>query len=264
MKTLIITEKVKQHRCIHPRMGARKTLKVLSPGLEKIGIQIGRDKFFDLLRANRLLVKRRRNYAVTTQSYHHFKVYRNLIKGWQPSKPGQLWVSDITYMRTAKGFVYLFLITDAFSRKVVGWHLSDSLAIEGALKALQMALRQCKSTRGLIHHSDRGIQYCCKAYVEQLNQHDISISMAAAGDCYENALAERVNGILKDEYCLDSIFQSYNNAHRATVSAIKLYNEYRPHWSLGLNIPSRVHEKPESYPLVNVETKRKKNQKRKT
>lgn len=245
-------------------MGARKTLKVLSPGLEKIGIQIGRDKFFDLLRVNRLLVKRRRNYAVTTQSYHHFKVYRNLIKGWQPCKPGQLWVSDITYMRTVNGFVYLFLITDAFSRKVVGWHLSDSLAIEGALKALKMALRQSKSTKGLIHHSDRGIQYCCKDYIKQLNQNDISISMAAAGDCYENAVAERVNGILKDEYSLDSIFQSYNNAYKATASAIKLYNDYRPHWSLGLNIPSMVHEKPQSYPLIHVETKRKKNQKRKT
>lgn len=244
-------------------MGGRKTLSILSPDLEKLGIQIGRDKFFDLLRSKGLLVKRRRNYAITTQSHHHFKVYHNLIKGWQPSKPGQLWVSDITYLRTVKGFVYLFLITDAYSRKVVGWHLGDSLGIEGALKALKMALRQCSSTRDLIHHSDRGIQYCCKDYVELLNKNEVTISMAATGDCYENALAERVNGILKDEYCLDSNFQSYSHAQKTVTSAIKLYNHFRPHWSLGLQYPAMVHNNPDSYPLINVDTKRKKKQKRK-
>jgi len=225
---------------------------LLAADLLQMDIKMGRDKFFDLLRKQGLLVRRPRKYASTTQSRHYFRVYKNLIWGWKPSATEQLWVSDITYLRTSGGFVYLFLITDAYSRKVVGWHLSRSLAIEGAVKALRMALKQCSSTQGLIHHSDRGIQYCCKAYLRILKKHAIKISMTEGGDCYQNALAERVNGILKQEYCLDNTFADHTSAKKATLSAIRLYNKHRPHLSLNMQTPCRIHEKqPE---LINILT----------
>jgi transposase InsO family protein len=237
----LITEQVKQVRRIHPRMGARKVLKLITEPLQQRGLTTGRNKFFDLLRRHKLLVYRRKRFVTTTQSGHGFRVYRNLIKGWQPCRPNQVWVSDITYLRIKERFVYLFLITDAYSRTIVGWHLSKSLAIEGALSALQMALKQRKGKEALIHHSDRGIQYSCPAYTGVLKDHGISISMAAKGDCYENAIAERVNGILKGEYSLDSTYHGYDQTTQAVVSAVDLYNHYRPHWSLDLKTPAEVH-----------------------
>lgn len=202
---------------------------------------MGRDKFFDLLGRHQLLVKRRRKYALTTQSYHRFHTYANLIKNWVPQRSNQLWAVDITYVRTQQGFVYLFLLTDAYSRKIVGWQLSHSLAVEGAVQALKMAIRQAGRIRELIHHSDRGIQYCCKEYIDLLNNNGIAISMAEAGNCYENALAERVNGILKDEYGLEQTFKGHSEALQATKEAIRAYNEKRPHWSLNLRTPAQVH-----------------------
>lgn len=202
---------------------------------------MGRDKFFSLLARHDLLVKRKRKYVFTTQSYHRFRIYKNLIKGWNPPASNRLWVADITYLRTSSSFVYLFLLTDAFSRKIVGWHLSSSLAIDGAMEALKMALRQCSNTRDLIHHSDRGIQYCCNEYVNLLKSKSVGISMAEAGNCYENAMAERINGILKDEYALDQTFKDKKEALAATKQAIELYNEKRPHWSLQLEIPAKIH-----------------------
>lgn len=236
-----VIEMIKRERQVHAKMGGKKLYHLLTRSIQARGTRMGRDKFFILMRANDLLVKRRRKYAVTTDSHHHFRKYKNLIHGWQPDKPNRLWVSDITYIRTRGRFAYLFLITDAYSRKVVGWHLSSSLAIEGALKALKMALKQCSDLSGLIHHSDRGIQYCCKEYVMLLKKHNISISMAATGNCYENALAERINGILKNEYSLDETFRNEQEALKATREAVMLYNEYRPHWSLDLRIPAHVH-----------------------
>lgn len=204
---------------------------------------MGRDKFFDLLREKGLLVKRRRKYAVTTQSSHRFRIHKNLLIDFKPSRPHQVWVSDITYLRTKKGFVYLFLKTDGYSRKIVGWELSKSLGIEGAMKAARMAIGQCPSTKDLIHHSDRGIQYCSPDFVNLLTSKGVRISMAAAGNCYENAMAERMNGILKGEYGLDDTFADEAEALQATRHAIKLYNEKRPHWSLKLKTPSAVHTK---------------------
>lgn len=159
------------------------------------------------------------------------------------TRSNECYVSDITYLRTDIGFVYLFLITDAYSRKIVGWDLSNSLAIEGGLKALKMALRQRKGSNPLIHHSDRGIQYCATDYVKKLNKHHVDISMTEENHCYENSLAERVNGILKDEFLLDSTFKNFDQAFRTVVQAVKTYNELRPHWSLDLKTPNEVHLK---------------------
>ena len=179
---------------------------------------------------------------VTTQSRHRFRVYNNKLAGTRIERPHQAWVCDITYMRVTKGFVYLFLITDAFSRKIVGWKLSNSLGIDSAMEALQMALRQCPNAKGLIHHSDRGIQYCSTSYVEKMRSKGIQISMGEAGNCYDNAMAERVNGILKDEYGLEETFADEREALKATKQAIQAYNEQRPHWSLNLQIPAKVHD----------------------
>jgi putative transposase len=216
----------------HPRIGGKKLYSLLKPDIRLAGINMGRDKFFELLAKHALLVKRKRKYAYTTDSWHYFRVYKNQLKYQQLEKAHQAWVSDITYIRTAKDFMYLFLITDAFSRKIVGWHLSDSLKVTGALDALKKAIRQCPDTKGLIHHSDRGIQYCCKDYVKQLKSAQIAISMTGENHCYENAIAERVNGVLKQEYGLDGTFASEQLTQKAVGEAIWSYNMERPHWSL--------------------------------
>lgn len=229
-------------RRTHARMGGKKLYWLLQTEIHRIDGSVGRDKFFDLLRRWDLLVERRRKYAVTTDSHHRFRVYQNKLQEFTPKAPHQVWVCDITYVRVAKGFVYLFLITDAYSRKIIGWKLSDSLGLHGALQSLKMALKQCRSPKGLIHHSDRGFQYCSHQYVKKLKANSIQISMAEAGNCYQNAMAERVNGILKDEYGLDQTFADQKQASKVTAQAIKAYNEHRPHWSLKLQIPANVHE----------------------
>ena len=178
---------------------------------------------------------------VTTQSFHYYRVHDNKLTGFKPTAVDQAWVCDITYVRIKSGFVYLFLVTDLYSRKIVGWNLNTSLGMEGAMKAAKQAIQQSKNCTGLIHHSDRGIQYCATEYVAQLKKHGIKISMAEAGNCYENAVAERLNGILKSEYALEETFADYAQAKQATTEAIKLYNEDRPHWSLNLQTPAKVH-----------------------
>ena len=223
-------------------MGGKKLYHLLQADIHRIDASLGRDKFFDLLREWGLLVRRRRKYAKTTESRHRFRVHRNKLQDFTAFRPNQAWVCDITYVRTKEGFVYLFLITDAYSRKIVGWALNKSLGLEGAFISLQKAIRQCPWPEGLIHHSDRGFQYCCPSYTDKLKAMGIEISMAEAGNCYENAMAERVNGILKDEYGLDTTFADEKQARKATSEGIKAYNEQRPHWSLGLQIPAKVHE----------------------
>jgi len=223
-------------------MGGKKLYHLLEGDIHCIDVSMGRDKFFDLLRQWGLLVQRRRKYAMTTESRHRFRVYKNKLLDFTPRRPHQAWVCDITYVRIRKGFVYLFLITDAYSRKIVGWELNNSLGLEGALRSLGRAIKQCPSPNGLIHHSDRGFQYCSYEYVGRLKAKGIEISMAEAGNCYENAMAERVNGILKGEYGLDEEFANEKEARQAVTEGIKAYNEQRPHWSLGLRIPAHVHE----------------------
>ena len=236
-----IVELVCQLRHRHPRMGGKKIYRRLKDEINKIDQKVGRDKFFDILRRHKLLVKRRRKYVYTTNSYHRFRVYKNRIKDKLFTKAGQGWASDITYIRTGKKFMYLFLITDLYSRKIVGWALADSLRIEGAIEALKMAIKQCCVTKGLIHHSDRGIQYCSKEYVTLLTEAGIEISMTEENHCYENAMAERVNGILKDEYSLEEEFPTSKQAQKATREGIWSYNMERPHWSLQLSTPNEIH-----------------------
>lgn len=236
-----VLAEVRKLRREHPKLGGRKLMHELRAELRKWGRGFGRDKFFDLLRYHDLLIKRKRKYAVTTNSDHPFYKYKNELTDKSITGPNQVWVSDITYLRTRNGFVYLSLITDAYSRMIVGWNVDSSLAAESTVKAAKQAIRQCKHPRNVIHHSDRGIQYCCYAYTKMLKALGITISMGDAGNCYDNALAERVNGILKDEYLLDAEFIDLDHSIKATAQAIYLYNHKRPHWSLGFQKPAEVH-----------------------
>lgn len=227
----------------HPRIGGKKLYFLLKEDLEQKEVLIGRDKFFDILRKHKQLVKRRKKYVKTTDSWHYFHKYKNKLKDKLLTGPGQAYASDITYLHTRRGFVYLFLQTDVYSRKITGWHLSDNLSISGAISALKMTIEQSTgSTKGVIHHSDRGIQYCCKEYVRILQGQQMEISMTEQNHCYENAMAERVNGILKQEYMLDETFADKSSALKAVKEAIYSYNYQRPHWSLNLLTPQQMHE----------------------
>lgn len=223
------------------RVGGRKLQHMLLPLLEQHGIKIGRDKFFDILADNGLLVRRRKRRKVaTTDSRHPYRRYPNLIKDMEILSARKVWVSDITYLRIGDDFGYLSLITDAYSKKIVGYNLYPSLKAEGPLLALDMALSQCRDTSGLIHHSDRGCQYCCAAYREQLESRGIVISMTERGDPYENAIAERVNGILKHEFGLDDDFSNFDQASQAVEIAIETYNNLRPHASCDYMTPEEA------------------------
>ena len=202
---------------------------------------LGRDRFFDFLRGHALLIERRRKYVHTTNSRHHMRTYRNLIKDLDIKSPNQVYVADITYIRTLQGFCYLSLITDACSRKIVGYNLSRSLSIEGSLASLKMAIRQSGNLTGLIHHSDRGVQYCSYEYTKLLKKNNIRISMTEQNHVYENALAERVNGILKDEFLLGETLQSYQVARKMARQAIDIYNNERPHLSINYEKPAQRH-----------------------
>jgi transposase InsO family protein len=234
--------KVKNIRKEHVKLGTLKLRHELRQELNQCGRGFGRDKFFDLLRANDLLIKRRRRYAVTTNSKHAFYKHTNQLTDARITAPDQAWVSDITYLSTRNKFVYLSLVTDVFSRKIVGWNVDSSLAVEGALGAINMALKGCSDPQDLIHHSDRGIQYCCHAYNTLAKAKGIKMSMGEAGNCYDNAIAERVNGILKSEYLLDNEFLDIEQAVKAVKQGIYLYNHKRPHWSLNLQKPAEVYK----------------------
>lgn len=236
-----VIELVDIKRKVLPRVGCRKLLNHLSADFINANIKIGRDKLFHILRANNRLVKPRRASCRTTNSYHHFHKYNNLIKDFCPTEINQVWVSDITYIRTINGFCYLALVTDLYSRKIVGFDTSDSLELLGALRALKMALRNASNLKRLIHHSDRGVQYCSYAYTGELLKRGIKISMTEDNHCYENAVAERGNGILKDEFYLDITFFSTKIAQRAVKNAIKLYNNERLHLSLDYKTPNSVY-----------------------
>lgn len=239
----MVIQKVLEIRGEQPRIGGRKLYKLLSGELQQPEVKVGRDKFFSLLSEAGLLIKRKRKHVSTTNSHHRFYTYNNLLKNKLLSRSQQAYVADITYLRTQQGFVYLFLLTDAYSRKIVGWNLSNSLGIDGGLSALKMAIKHTNHPEGLIHHSDRGIQYCSNGYVKLLKKHKIQISMTEENHCYENGLAERVNGILKEDFLLDAVWPDYVTARKAVAHAVETYNNRRPHWSLGLQVPSVVHQK---------------------
>lgn len=233
---------VKKRRKSLPREGVRKLTKSLDIDFNKANIKVGRDTLFNVLRKHNMLTLRKKTSARTTNSYHRFYKYNNIIKDVKVIRPNQVWVSDITYIRTIKGFCYLALITDVHSRKIVGYDLSDSLELKGCVRALNKAIYQAKNINGLIHHSDRGIQYCSNVYTQILKRKKIDISMTEENHCYENAIAERVNGILKDEFYLDQTFDSIAHAKRATKNAINLYNEIRLHLSLDYKTPNMVYK----------------------
>jgi transposase InsO family protein len=223
----------------HPRMGTRKIYHLIKPEFAQSNIKMGRDALFDLVAANNLQVTKRKRRHITTNSNHVFKRYPNLIKGLEPDGPNQIWVSDITYIRSKKEFLYLFLITDMYSKKIMGYRLARSLDSSHAVNSLQDAIKNmCKPVTGLIHHSDRGIQYCSKDYIKLLDNHKIKISMTEKGDPLENPVAERVNGILKDEY----LNQYHILTKEILDKSIEKYNMSRPHLSIELLTPEVAHK----------------------
>jgi transposase InsO family protein len=227
-----------------PRIGCIKLHGIIKEELAGHNITIGRDALYTLLRQHDMLVKRKKKYARTTDSNHIFRKWSDLTKTLIVNAAEQLWVSDITYLRTQKGFIYLSLITDGYSRKITGYHLSQYLKVQGCLIALDKAIGSLSGKEyELIHHSDRGIQYCCDAYVTKLQHHKIKISMTQNGSPYENAVAERINGILKSELGLDKIFANYSHAIGATHRAIDAYNRLRPHMSCEFLTPEKAHQK---------------------
>ena len=238
----LVLELVREARARHPRMGTRKLLAQISRGLSEAKASIGRDRLFDLLRAQGMLVSPKKRKARATFSGHCLPLYRNLIRELEPTAPNQLWVADITYLDTDEGYLYLSLVTDRFSRKIVGFHAAETLEAKQSIKALEMAIGQLPEERFPIHHSDRGSQYCCHEYVQRLSERGISISMTEQNHCYENCHAERVNGTLKAEYNLDWTFKTKAMARLAIDQAILMYNNYRPHCSIGMKKPVEVHE----------------------
>ncbi|HTM94069.1 MAG TPA: IS3 family transposase [Flavisolibacter sp.] len=224
-----------------PRCGGRKLFLMLQPFFHEHNIVMGRDRFFDLLKRNKLLVKKTKRCVLTTNSKHFFYRYPNLVKGFVPLKAHELWVADITYIPVKQRFAYLFLITDAYSRKIVGFHVSDDMKVSSAVVALKKALAQKPVETIVIHHSDRGMQYCSTEYVQLLQQHHAMISMTENGDPYENAIAERVNGILKEEL-LNRYYDGIDTASMHIARCITIYNYRRRHSSLNWQIPDDVHK----------------------
>ena len=245
----LILREVTKIRAHHPRMGTRKLHDKLLPFLDTHEIKLGRDGLFDLLSANYLLVRRRRRTVKTTNSFHWLRKYPNLIKGFEPTAPNQLWVSDITYWRIEEGKnVYISFITDAYSHAIIGYHVANTLEAVESIQALQMALSSLgeESHLQLVHHSDRGMQYCSHEYVKLLKENNIKISMTESGDPRDNAVAERINGIIKGEY-LDSYQVSNIEQAKALLNdVVQLYNTDRPHMSISNLTPRQVHESSQS------------------
>lgn len=239
----IIVKLITAIRAQMPRIGGRKLLYLLQEPFRNNEIDIGRDKLYDVMATYGLRIRQRKRRKVqTTNSNHPFKKYPNLIKTFIAIHPDQLWVSDITYIPLIGKYCYLSLITDAYSRKILGYCLYASLEKEGPLEALRMALSALAGRPiRLIHHSDRGLQYCSREYTGLLDKYGITISMTEQGDPYENAIAERVNGILKTEFGLDKTFKNIDEAKLAISNAIKVYNEQRPHSSCNYLTPEQAH-----------------------
>lgn len=239
----IVLQLVMQIRKQLPRLGTRKLHHQLQPLLQEHDLYIGRDQLFELLSAHRLLIRQRKRKVITTNSRHWMRRYANLARSLNITGPEQLWVSDITYIRLQHRWGYLSLITDAYSRMIMGYCFRTDMSADGCVYALQMALnaRQYPHQQ-LIHHSDRGSQYCSSVYTDLLSQHRIAISMTENGDPYENALAERMNGIIKSEFNLYESQQSYEETHHKISTCIEVYNTIRPHSSCNLLTPQKAHQ----------------------
>ena len=237
----LILELVRRERKMQPRLGGRKLMHLIRTDMEEAGVSVGRDRFFELLAEHDLLVAPKPGAPHTTNSRHCLPVFHNLVAEMILKAPNEVWVSDLTYIRTDEGFLFAALITDAYSRKIVGAHIGDSLEAEGCLRALAQALGDLPADKHPTHHSDRGCQYCCHEYVERLQARGLAISMTEVMHCYENALAERVNGILKQEYEMDRKFRTKAQAKAAFEQAVWLYNHRRPHLRLNYRFPADVH-----------------------
>lgn len=237
-----VKSEVISERIYLPRLGTRKLYYRLKKRFKDRGIKIGRDGLFAFLRSEHMLIKKQRSYHKTTNSKHWLHKHPNLFNNRKTKRPNEIWVSDITYIETKEKVSYLSLLTDAYSRKIVGHHLHDSLHTDGVAAALKKAIKNEKIKQPLIHHSDRGLQYCSSQYQQILNKHGITPSMTDGYDCYQNALAERINGILKEEF----LIVKPNNPEQARVlidQSVKLYNERRPHLSLNYLTPIQVHKR---------------------
>jgi len=238
---LEVKDMIMRIRSRMPRLGTRKVYFLIKAQLEDKGIKLGRDVLFNFLRAEGLLIKPKRSYIKTTNSKHWMKKYPNASLDLLVLKPEQLWVSDITYIRTVEGHNYLSLVTDVYSKKIMGYALEESLSTAGPLKALQMAIKNRRYDHELMHHSDRGLQYCSAEYVQTLVKNNIKVSMTQNGDPYENPIAERVNGILKYEFLLEGL-QNHLQAMESIKSSIAIYNNDRPHISCNMMVPNKAHQ----------------------
>lgn len=239
MKALVLAE-----RKLLPRIGGKKIYYLISPALQERKVKFGRDKLFKLLRENNLLVKPRRRYIQTTNSKHWMKKYPNIAQELLLTAPEQLWVSDITYLKTEEGNCYLSMITDAYSRKIMGYSIADNMEASTIASALRMAIKnRSYPDHNLVHHSDRGLQYCSEEYISIAKKARIKISMTENSDPYENALAERMNRTIKEEFCLDHRLANKRQTFVAVSEAIELYNNYRPHQALSLKTPNHIHQK---------------------
>lgn len=234
---------VDRERKVLPRLGTRKLYHLIGPQLKQQGLKMGRDGLFSLIRNYGLQIKPRKRYVKTTMSKHWMRKWPNQIKEIVVSRPDEVWVSDITYLKTEEGTMYLNLITDAFSRKIVGHAIADNMETEAMIAALDSALKQRECPElGTIHHSDRGLQYCSKEYVQRTTLNNVRLSMTENGDPYENALAERMNRTLKEEFGMDRTLKSKSQVRLLVEESIFLYNNKRPHLALKMNTPERVHK----------------------
>lgn len=225
-----------------PRIGTRKLYYLLEDEFKNHGIKIGRDALFDYLKREHLLIRPKKNYTKTTHSKHWLRKHPNLVKGYRPSQPEQVFVSDITYVKSREKTHYLSLVTDAYSRKIVGYELSDDMSAENVVKAVKMAIKNRITEHGLIHHSDRGLQYCSNVYQKELKLNNIRPSMTDGHDCYQNALAERINGILKQEFLIHKCNDG-KELNQLIKESINTYNSKRPHLNLQMKTPNFVHNK---------------------
>lgn len=233
---------VLRERKLLPRLGTRKIYHRIKASLLAHGLKIGRDKLFALMQRYDFLLKPRRRYVQTTFSRHWMRKYPNLVKHQQITRPEQVWVSDITYIKTEEGNSYLTMITDAYTRRIMGYKMSKTMEASASREALQMAINNRSYKGTLIHHSDRGLQYCSKEYVELAESHGISMSMTEQSDPYENALAERMNRTIKEEFGLNEIIKDHKQARLIMEQAVLLYNTQRPHLALDYNTPEQVHK----------------------
>lgn len=242
----LVLDQVRKIRSVSPRLGTRKLYELLDDFLLEHQIKMGRDALFDLLADNYMLVRRKRSRKQTTQSGHWYRRYPNLITDIRVTRVNQIWVCDITYLKIHDGFLYISLVTDACSHKILGYDLADNLESINALKALRMAIANAQQNNEvlneLIHHSDQGFQYCSPLYTRVLNQHNIAISMSDKGHPLQNSIAERVNGILKHEYLLLHKFADRTHVQQVLDTTVLTYNNHRPHMSCNMLTPEKAHK----------------------